>query len=127
MNLISHRYQFKQRNGRRGAQEVAKLHENSLVIYIDGSEIHEKLGAAVVAPHRMIRAYLGSSTAFTVYSTELYGIILATVLAHISGNHKTHVIICIDNQATIRAVENSGNSSGQHLVKNIVKLVNILP
>ncbi len=36
-------------------------------------------------------------------------------------NHgKSRVIICIDNQAAIRAVENPGNSSGQHLIKSII-------
>jgi hypothetical protein len=35
-------------------------------------------------------------------------------------NHgKSRVIICIDNQAAIRAVENPGNSSTQHLIKPI--------
>jgi len=99
---------------------------DALIVYTDGSGINEKIGAAAVSPHRTIRTYLGPNTAFTVYSAELYGIILASILAHIPGHDKTHVIICIDNQAAIRAVENPGNSSGQHLVKSIVKFIDIL-
>ena len=37
------------------------------------------MGAAAIAPHRTIRSYLGPSKAFTVYSTELYGITLAMI------------------------------------------------
>jgi len=44
----------------------------------------------------------------------------------IPGHDKTHAIICIYNQAAIRAVNNQSSSSGQHLIKNIVKLVNML-
>jgi ribonuclease HI len=99
---------------------------NALVIYTGGSGINKKIGAAPVSPHRTIRSYLGPNTAFTVYSAELYGIVLASILALIPGHDKTHVIICIDDQAAIRAIENPGNSSGQHLVKNIVKFINLL-
>jgi ribonuclease HI len=84
------------------------------------------IGAAALAPHRTIRSYLGPSKAFTVYSAELYGIVLAMILTSIPGHEKTRVIICIDNQAAIRAVSNPGNSSGQHLFKHIAIIVRFI-
>jgi len=94
-----------------------------LIIYSDGSGINKKIGAAAVAPHRTIKSFLGSIANYTVYSAELYGIILATILACMPNHGKNKVIICIDNQAAIRAVENPSNSSGQHLVKFIIKFI----
>ncbi len=63
---------------------------------------------------------------FIVYLTKLYEIILISILAHIFRQDKTHVIIYIDNQTTIRAIENLNNSLDQHLVKSIIKFIDIL-
>lgn len=52
---------------------------DALVIYSDGSGINKKVGAAAVAPHRTIKFFLGSIANYTVYSAELYGIILAAI------------------------------------------------
>ena len=65
----------------------------------------------------------------TVYSVELCGIILTATIAVFGGNSQTtrgRLIICVDNQAAIKAVECSGNSSGQHLIKIIVILIDTL-
>lgn len=70
---------------------------NSLVIYIDESEINEKIEASTIASHRTIRVYLESNTTFTIYLAELYEIILALILTHIFEHDKTHVIICTNN------------------------------
>jgi len=96
------------------------------VIYIDKSGINKKIEVAIVSSHRTIRFYLGSNTIFIVYLAKLYEIILALILALIPRHDKTHVIICIDNQTTIKAIENPRNSLGQHLVKNIIKFINLL-
>jgi len=96
---------------------------NALVVYSDGSGINKKIGAAAVAPHRTIKSFLGSTANYTVYSAELYGIILATILASMPNHDKSKITICGDNQAAIRAVENPGNSSGQHLVEFIIVFI----
>jgi len=96
------------------------------VIYINESEINKKIEATIVSSHKTIKFYLESNTTFIVYSTKLYEIILASILALILRYDKTHVIICIDNQATIRAIENPRNNLRQHLIKNIDKFINLL-
>jgi len=42
------------------------------------------------------------------------------MLACMPNHGKSRVIICIYNQAAIRAVENPDNNSGQHLIKSII-------
>jgi len=96
------------------------------MIYKEGSGINQKIGAAAVSPNRTPRCFLGAITNYTVYSAELYGIILAAILACIPNHGKRKLVICIDNQAAIRAVINPDKSSGQHLVKLIVKFINRL-
>lgn len=98
-----------------------------LFIYTDGSGINGKVGAAAVSPNYTVRRYLGPLTSFTVYSGELYGIMLAIGMAiyriqPIEGR----LIVCIDNQASIQAVQSPGASSGQYLVKLIVRQINHL-
>ena len=98
---------------------------NALLIYTDGSGINGKIGAAAVSPNQTVRSYLGPSTSFTVYSGELYGMALAMIMVLQSQEPPPkQLIVCIDNQAAIRAIEKPGASSGQHLVKYIVYLIN---
>ena len=102
---------------------------NDFFIYSDGSGINGKIGATAVSPDCTARAYLGPTTLFTVYSVELCGIILTATIAVFGENSQTtrgRLIICVDNQAAIKAVKCSGNSSGQHLIKIIVILINTL-
>jgi len=93
------------------------------VIYSDNSDINKKIDAAAVVSHRTTKSFLDSTANYTVYSAELYGIILATILASMSNYEKSKIIICRDNQAAIRAIDNSGNSSGQHLVEFIIMFI----
>ncbi len=101
----------RRQDNKKTAKEAHKnllVETNALMIHSDGSEINLKTGAAAVSPHRTIKPFLGSSTNFTVYSVELYGIILAAILASIPGHGKDKVIICIDNQAAITGNRESG-------------------
>lgn len=104
--------------------------EKAHYIYSDGSGINGKIGAAAVSTATetptIRRTYLGPSTFFTVYSAELYGIAMAASIGlHLNTAH-TKVIICIDNQAAIRAIYCPAASSGQHIVKFIVWIINAL-
>jgi len=67
-----------------------------------------------------------SNIIFIVYLAKLYEIILALILALISKHDKTYVFICIDNQTTIKAIENPRNSLEQYIVKSIIKFINLL-
>jgi len=106
------RRQEQQEDCRRSAQEVARRNERFGDIL-----------TAAVSPHRTMKAFLGSSTNFTVYSAELYGIILAAILASIPGHGKDKVIICIDNQAAITGNRESGqrlrSAFGQACIEKI--------
>ena len=107
-------------------KELLAKDTESLFIYTDGSGINGKIGAAAVSPNRMINCFLGPITVFTVYSAELYSTILAAILTSSPNYRCKTLIICIDNQVAIRAVENPGCSSGQHIVKHIVKFIHTL-
>ena len=98
---------------------------DSLIIYSDGSGINGKVGAAAVSPDMSHKAYLGPLTSFTVYSGELFGMTLALgmILKRATIHHSRKVILCIDNQAAIRAIHKLAAISGQQFVKVIVWLI----
>ena len=93
----------------------------NLFVYTDGSGINEKVGASATAKSVTWNSFLGSTDSFTVYSGELYGILLGTGLASHVGYRPGRVFICVDNQASIRAIGNSSSKSGQHIVQRIVE------
>ena len=102
---------------------------NDFFIYSDESDINDKIEATIVSLDYTTKAYLRSTTLFTIYSVELCDIILTATIAVFDENSQTtrdRLIICVDNQAAIKAVECSGNSSGQHLIKIIVILIDTL-
>jgi len=100
-------------------------------VYTDGSSINDVIGRAVVSPmiRCTIKAYIGDSTTSTVYAAEFQGIRIALMIAMddwSKGNRKQKLIIYIDNQATIRTVENLSGKSGACIVADIVYLIDCL-
>ena len=92
-----------------------------LFVYTDGSGINEKVGASATSKTVSWNSFLGSTNSFTVYSGELYGILLGTGLASNVGYRSGRVFICVDNQASIRANGNPSSKSGQHIVRRVVE------
>ncbi len=101
---------------------------NDALFYTDGSGTNGQVGAASVLPfmNLTIRAYLGEAHLFTVYSGELVGILLALWTARDHLWLKTKILIFTDNQASIKAISNPGNQSGQSILANIVTAVDAL-
>ncbi len=66
-------------------------------------------------------SFPGSTDSFTVYSEELYGILLGTGLASHVEYRPGRVFICVNNQASICAIGNPSSKSGQHIVQRIVE------
>ena len=73
-----------------------------------------------------IRAYLREAHLFTVYSGELVGILLGLRTAWDHFWLKTKILIFTDNQASIQAISNPGNQSGQSILVNIVTAIDSL-
>ena len=93
----------------------------NLFVYTDGSGINEKVGASATAKSVTWNSFLGSTDSFTVYSGELYGILLGAGHASHVEYRPGRVFICVDNQASICAIGNSSRGSGQHIVQRIVE------
>lgn len=104
---------------------------STLTIYTDGSGINGKIGAAAVAPTigREASALLGPTTHFTVYTGELYGILMAIgiTLRHWTTNPYLKRIVCfVDNQAAISAVAAPRHQPGQYLLRHIIEGIEAL-
>ena len=93
----------------------------NLFVYTNGSGINEKVGVLVITRTVTWNSFLGSTNSFTVYSGELYGILLGTGLASHVGYKPGRVFICVDNQASICAIGNPSSRSGQHIVQRVVE------
>ena len=98
---------------------------NALMIYTDDSEINESIEAAAVSLYTETekKAYLSSDTHFTVYSGELYSILMTMKIAHETElNSQRPLIIFTDNQVSIQSINESKNQSGQYILRCIQKL-----
>ena len=100
------------------------------MIYTDGSGANNKVGAAAVSPDidSTFSIYLGASDWYTVYSTELHGILqaLAMVVVHQARHRLNRIIINTDNQASIQAIGDPGKHSGQIYVIQAVQFIDSL-
>ena len=91
------------------------------MVYTDGSGINKKIGTAAVHPATMEvrRMYMGSSEWYTVYSAELWGIVITLEMVHAMGGlikKDKKVIINTDNQALIQVIKDPRKHSGQAFV-----------
>lgn len=100
--------------------------DENLIVYTDGSGINGKIGAAAVGPSSTWNSFLGPAESFTVYSAELYGIYLASLMTIQTDHNSKSLIICVDNQSAIRAIGQPKNRSGQHILYQIVHSIDIL-
>jgi ribonuclease HI len=92
------------------------------LIYTDGSEIQDQVGAAAWCPGagRSKARYLGENTKSTVYSAELVGLELALQITQELDNCNGATIFT-DNQAAIQAVTRPIISSGQYITHRVIK------
>lgn len=110
-------------------ESLKTLAPHLLRIYTDGSGINGKIGASATCSQKTMSAYVGKSESYTVCYAELYGILMTTSLTHTIINIErqpgiTSTIIYTDNQAAIQKVKDpNNNKSGQHLVQNVVTMI----
>lgn len=110
-------------------ESLKTLAPHLLRIYTDGSGINGKIGASATCSQKTMSAYVGKSESYTVCYAELYGILMTTSLTHTIINIErqpgiTSTIIYTDNRAAIQKVKDpNNNKSGQHLVQNVVTMI----
>lgn len=105
-------------------------------IYSDASAIEDHVGAAAVAPdvtnignQKKKLAYMGKTDTGNIYAAELKGIVLALQIVleiHTTTNSAGKCIIFVDNQASIRAVSNPNNPSGQYILMEAIQTLDKL-
>ena len=107
---------IKQHNG-----ILKKAQVSDLIVYTDGSDIQDRVGAAAYSPtHQLIRqSYAGHQSMSTVYVAELIGIQLALAMAKEAPTNS--ITIFTDNQAAVRAVACPARQSGQYVIRNIIR------
>jgi hypothetical protein len=100
------------------------IQELSLFYYTDGSGIDEHVDAATVSLFIGVRRrkYVESLEEYSVYSSELYEILLTLkLITDERTNHsKLSITIFIDNQSAIKTLTSSKCRSGQFIVRAIM-------
>ncbi len=111
-------------------QRVSQLLPREYIHYTDGSVINKRVGAAAVSSTQAftLQLFLGAASFYTVYSTELVGILgaLHLALATPQSDNCQRVIIFTDNQAAIRALDNPERQSGRIIVMDILQGIGLL-
>jgi len=113
-------------------QDIAA--SSALCVYTDGSGIDGHVGAAAVtlsmpcspsSPVLQRRTfYMGRETESTVYAAELKGIALALqILETTPRPERQRVAIFTDNQSALRTIRNPGNTSGQYILLELLRLL----
>ncbi|KAJ6032617.1 hypothetical protein N7540_003349 [Penicillium herquei] len=98
--------------------------EKPCVFFTDGSGYEGHIGAAVVIPTELdsnLKRHLSKSDQSTVYLAELSGIELAleSFLARLQTYPARQLVIFVDSQAAIQAVQNPKRPSGQFILCSI--------
>ena len=94
-------------------------------VYCDGSSIEGGVGAATILykNNRVLktrRAYLGSAKEHTVFEAKLVGVLLAlSLLYNLTCQLTTLVIIGLDNQAVLCALNNQDTKLSHYLLDHI--------
>ncbi|KAJ3473815.1 hypothetical protein NLI96_g12812 [Meripilus lineatus] len=104
-------------------EEIAQLEEES-VLYSDRSAYEGGMGAAAVLERegrvtKRLRAHLGKVEEHTVYEAELAGIILALWISRSTTMDTETILICLDNQAALKALINVQPQAGHYLIDEI--------
>ncbi|KAJ5638941.1 hypothetical protein N7528_001331 [Penicillium herquei] len=98
--------------------------EKPCIFFTDGSGYKDHIGAAAVIPTELDcdrKRHLGKSDQSTVYLAELSGIEMAldSFLARLQTHPARQLIIYVDSQAAIQAVQNPKRPSGQYILCSI--------
>ncbi|THH16335.1 hypothetical protein EW146_g4286 [Bondarzewia mesenterica] len=96
-------------------------------LYSDGSMQDGKVGTAAILlrqgrPPRHLQYHLGKEGQHTVYEAELVGMILAAHLAFTEPNSGHPTSLSVDNQAALTSASRIKPRSGQHLIKEFIRL-----
>ena len=93
---------------------------NNIQIYMDGLGYKGNIGAAAIIPKTgaSLRFNLGKETRHTIFKGELIGILLALTLLEASSLADT-VLITLDNQAAIQALQGNHMQPSQYLLNEI--------
>ena len=110
------------------AHQAALCSGANIVAYTDGSMTEQGVGAAVVSPLGLQAVRIGSPATHTVYAAELRGIEMAFAQIRNAGGLASQrsyqactAIIFTDNQAAIQASSAPGRSSGQYILREIMR------
>ncbi|KAJ5710399.1 hypothetical protein N7488_004555 [Penicillium malachiteum] len=98
--------------------------EKPCIFFTDGSGYDGHIGAAAVIPTELDsdrKCHLGKSDQSTVYLAELSGIEMAleSFLARLQTHPARRLVIFVDSQAAIQAVQNPKRPSGQFILRSI--------
>ena len=101
-----------------------KNFHNSIIIYTDGSGYRSMVGASAVLYNNsleidLLKFQLGTTGRHSVFEGELIGILLGVHLAMKHHIPQAKVNFSIDNQATIRAMQNNARQPAQYLINKI--------
>ncbi|EED11575.1 conserved hypothetical protein [Talaromyces stipitatus ATCC 10500] len=111
------------------AIEATSGTDTTIQFFTDGSGFDNGIGAAVYSSIGQAYKPVGSSDTHTVYAGELEGIDAALEILLRSqprGDNPHEATIYTDNQAAIRATCQPGRSSGQYIIRRIVRHLGLL-
>ncbi|KAJ5794256.1 hypothetical protein N7457_000855 [Penicillium paradoxum] len=99
-------------------------------IYTDGSGHHGEVGGSAYhkpaqgpAIERM--AYFGTEHHHNVHAAEIGGLILALRMAEDNPQLQQGIDIYSDNQSALQVIRNPRQNSGQYLIKEVVRLIDL--
>lgn len=103
-------------------------------MYSDGSGIDGDVGAAAVlykkgqfTPINTLKFFIGPSSKHNTYEAEAIGAILATkLLSDCPDTIGKKASLYIDNQSILASLKNPKATSGQHLIRHLLTLANVL-
>jgi len=101
---------------------------DDLQLFSDGSGFESNIGAAAITttPWNNLQYLLGDEDSHTVFEGEVAGILLALQLIDKSPK-STSVLIALDNQAAIRALEKNNPLPSQEAAQGIISAPERLP
>ena len=107
-------------NDKMAAMSKVRMRINDIQIYTDGSGYKGNIGAAAIIPKTgtALRFKLGRETRHTIFKGKLVGILLALVLLEASP-WADMVLISLDNQEAIQALQGNHAQPSQYLLNKI--------
>ena len=105
-----------------------EMFPNGRMIYTDGSGFRGAIGAAAVLfvdgeKKGHLRYQLGPDTKHTVFEGELVAILLGLHLSRSAIGIRDRINLSIDNQATLKTMNNNRSQSAQYLIDEIKRKI----